>query len=302
MTGIQLALASGALLGLGVALAIWAAVPAHPDLADALDRLTPPTRRPAAAAAIGAGPTRQERLGLWARQRLPRTVWLRTPAADLAILRKSDAQFFGEKVLYAVLGLAIPPALTGFFALLGLTLPALVPAGATLGLGVGMFFLPDYNARDDAKKARAEFTRALSAYIDLVALERNSGSGARQAMENAAAVGDSWVFRRIGEELARSRYGGHGPWDGLAGLGDELALPDLADLGDIMRIAGDEDAKVYTQLRARAASMRSAMLSAELTQANVVEERMYIPASFLGVVFLALLIAPSILRLLTGTP
>jgi hypothetical protein len=29
---------------------------------------------------------------------------------------------------------------------------------------------------------------------------------------------------------------------------------------------------------------------------------MYIPASFLGVVFLALLIAPSILRLLTGTP
>ena len=42
MTALQIALASGALIGLGVALAIYQIVPAQPDLRDVLDRLTPP--------------------------------------------------------------------------------------------------------------------------------------------------------------------------------------------------------------------------------------------------------------------
>ena len=49
-TGLQLALAGGALVGLGVALLLWRLAPAHPDLADALHRLSPqqhpPQRRP----------------------------------------------------------------------------------------------------------------------------------------------------------------------------------------------------------------------------------------------------------------
>ena len=50
-------------------------------------------------------------------------------------------------------------------------------------------------------------------------------------------------------------------------------------------------------LRARSAAVRGSLLSEELAEANVVEERMYVPASFLGLVFLALLMAPSLLRL-----
>ena len=41
MTGLQLALASGTLLGLAVALLVWRLAPSDPDLADALDRLSP---------------------------------------------------------------------------------------------------------------------------------------------------------------------------------------------------------------------------------------------------------------------
>ena len=37
-TGLQLALAGGAMVGLGVALLLWRLAPAHPDLADALQR------------------------------------------------------------------------------------------------------------------------------------------------------------------------------------------------------------------------------------------------------------------------
>jgi len=163
-----------------------------------------------------------------------------------------------------------------------------------------LFFLPDYNVRDDAKKARAEFARALGAYLDLVALERNSGAGPRQAMEAAADVGDSWVFRRLGEELARTRWSGLTPWEALHELAAELGLPELDDLADIMRLSGEEGAAIYTSLRARSAALRTAMLNTEKAKANEVGERMSIPMSLLGVIFLAILIAPALLRVMGG--
>ena len=164
-----------------------------------------------------------------------------------------------------------------------------------------MFFLPNYNVRDDAKKARAEFSRALGAYIDFVALERNSGAGPRQAMEVAAGVGDSWVFRRLGEELARTRWSGLTPWDALHALALELGLPELDDLADIMRLSGEEGAQIYRSLRARSAGMRSAMLATEKARANEVGEKMSIPMSLLGVIFLAILVAPALLRVIAGS-
>ena len=164
-----------------------------------------------------------------------------------------------------------------------------------------MFFLPNYNAVDDARKARLEFARALGSYIDLVALERNNGSGVRQAMESAAEVGDSLVFTRLSEELTRSRWSGQPPWDALHALADELGLPELDDFADIMRLSGEEGASVYTNLRARSAAMRTAMLNDETAEANAVGERMTIPGSLLGVIFMALLVAPSLLRMFSNT-
>lgn len=297
MTGLQLALAAGVLVGLGVALLVWRLVPAEPDLADTLARLSP--QRPHATTATVPSDARG-RLGLWAMKSLPAGLWSRTPGRELAILRMPLTQFYGEKIVYAVAGLLIPPVLAAFFALIGLGLPVAIPAFGTLALAAVMFFLPDYNVRDDAKKAKVEFARALGAYIDLVALERNSGSGSRQAMEVAAAVGDSWVFRRLDEELARSRWSGQAPWEALHALADELGLPELDDFADIMRLSGEQGAQIYGNLRARSASIRTAMLNAELAKANEVGERMSIPMSLLGVIFLAILVAPSLLRVLGG--
>jgi hypothetical protein len=47
--------------------------------------------------------------------------------------------------------------------------------------------------------------------------------------------------------------------------------------------------------------MRAAMLNGELAKANEIGERMSIPMSILGVIFLAMLICPALLRLLGGT-
>ena len=219
----------------------------------------------------------------------------------MALLRIPLARFYGDKIVMALMGLVIPPLLAFLFTQIGLGFPVAIPGIASLGLAVVMFFLPNYNAVDDARKARLEFSRALGAYIDLVALERNNGSGVRQAMESAAEVGDSWVFTRLSEELTRSRWSGEPPWDALHALADELGLPELDDFADIMRLSGEEGASVYTNLRARSAAMRTAMLNDEIAEANAVGERMTIPGSLLGVIFMALLVAPSLLRMFSNT-
>lgn len=299
-TGLQLALIAGALIALGVVLLVVRLTPAEPDLAEALGRLTP-TRGPAttlAPTSVGGG---KERLGVWAIKTLPPALWVRTPTRELVLLRIPLARFYGDKLTFAFLGLLIPPVLAWFFGLIGLGFPVAIPALGSLALAVVMFFLPNYNAVDDARKARLEFTRALGAYIDLVALERHNGSGVRQAMESAAEVGDSWVFTRLSEELTRSRWSGLPPWDALHALAEELGLPELDDFADIMRLSGEEGASVYTNLRARSAAMRTAMLNDEIAEANAVGERMTIPGSLLGVIFMALLVAPSVLRMFSNT-
>ena len=244
-------------------------------------------------------PDTEERLGIWAERTLPARFLGVPPARDLAVLRKTPAQFYGRKVLYGLLGLVLPTLLTGFFTLIGISIPFVVPVGATVILSAVLFMMPSRDISEDAKKARSDFARALSAYIELCALERNSGAGATVALSNAAEVGDSWVFRKIGEELARSRWSGLAPWDALNALSDELGLPELDDLADIMRLS-KEGSQVYSNLRARSGALRSAMLNEELAKANATGERMSMPMSLLGVVFLAILVAPQLLRVMAG--
>lgn len=300
-TGLQLALLGGALVGFGAALLIWRLVPSQPDLADVVQRYSPEGVKARAAARPTADSTdSQARLGVWAIQRLPASWWGKTPTKELALLRIPIHRHYGQKILYALTGLVIVPVLTFLFTALGWSIPLLMPVGGSLAMAVVLFFLPDLNARSDAKQARAEFGRALGAYTDLVALERLGGSGSRQAMELAAEVGESWVFQRLAEELARSRWSGVAPWDSLHALAEELGLPELDDLADIMRLS-TEGSQVYSNLRARSSALRSAMLNEELAKANAAGERMTMPMSLLGVVFMVILVAPSLMRVLEAS-
>lgn len=296
MNALQLLILAGMLVTAGVATFVWWASPAEPDLADALDRISPHPATAAAPAAVTGDGT--ETVGLWALRRLP-AGWVRIPTPDLAVLRKSVASFYGDKLAFAGLAALAVPLLSWLISWT-VPLPVTVPVGVTLAAMVAGWFLPDLNVKQDAVKARAEFSRALGSYTDLVALERHGGgSGTRQAMELAADVGDSWPFRRVSEELARSRFSGHQPWDALHQLADQLGVTDLDDLADIMRLCGEEGAPVYDTLRARSAANRNALLTHDLGEANEVGERMFIPASVTAVVFLAILIVPAILRLIT---
>jgi Flp pilus assembly protein TadB len=303
-SGLTLAVLSGATAGLGLTVIVRELLPAQPQLAAALDRLAParvaPTQpveqEPAGEAARTSA--LEARVGRAVQRHLAGAPLVRIPTLELALLRMPVARYLGQKVLLALIGLLFPTLFTVMVLAAGSSLPVAVPTLGGLALGALLFLLPDLDVRRKAAAAREEFARATSAYIDLTALERAAGAGATQALEQAATVGDSWVFVRLREQLIRARLSGIPPWDGLHELATELALPELSDLADIMRLSGEEGAAVADTLRARSRGLRTALLTKEQTRANEDSERMVIPVALLGLIFLAILGAPAIVRIL----
>lgn len=284
MTLLQMWIAAGLLAGAGVLFLVWYLLPADPDLGDVMARLRPglTSGRVSEAAASAIGEPLSSRVGRWGQRHLPPVLRGETPARDLALLGKPVHVFYGEKLLHAGAAMLVVPLLSLLLSM-GVEMALYVPAAATLILAVLLWFVPNLDVRSEAAKSRAEFSRALASYVDLVALERRAGGAAtRQALEDAALRGDSWPFRRIGEVLARSDFARIQPADALHELAVELGLPDLDDLADTMRLSGAEGVEVYDTLRGRSSSMRQARLSAELAQANAVGERMTIPVTLMG--------------------
>jgi Flp pilus assembly protein TadB len=302
--GLTAALLLGALGGLGLALIVRELLPSDPHLASALARLAPArvgTAAPALeqpAAEQGSTGALEHQVGLWAQRYLLDAPFVRVPTRELLLLRIPVARHLGTKVLMALLGLLFPAVFVVVLAAAGSSLPVALPAVAALGLAAVLFVVPDLDIARRAAAAREEFARATSAYLDLTALERAAGAGATQSLEQAATVGDSWVFVRLREQLVRARLSGNPPWDGLHDLADELGLPELSDLADIMRLSGEEGAAVADTLRARSRGLRAALLTKEQTRANEQSERMVVPVALLGLIFLVILGAPAIVRIL----
>ena len=289
----------GALVGVGMVVLVGQLLPSPPHLKSAIQRLYPVSDRTAETAEASELELR-DRLGSWLAAQPIVVDRVAVPRKHLQILGMTTARFYGEKLMFALIGLVFPVVLVLLLGLFGVQLPWAVPTLAGILLGVAFSFIPDAEVRQRATRARQEFTRALSAYLDLVALERKGGAGASKALEAAARGGDNWVFRRLQEELARARWSHTPAWDALADLAAQLEVPALHDVADIMRMSGEESTGVYGTLRARSKSLRNAILSDEQARANADNERMIIPVTSLAMIFIALLGIPAVMQIASG--
>lgn len=291
-------LLAGALVGVGVTLVAAGLVPAHPDLRAALDRLDPRTAAQYTVTADGRG-----LIGVARARMLPRvveTLGLRRFAADLRMVDQTVEHLAVRKVGYALLGLAFPTVMALLLAAVGIRAPVVFPAAlAAVGAGV-LFFVPDVDLRRRATRARSDMRRATCVYLELVALERAADSGATEALERAATVGQSREFERIREALLTAEVTGKPAWAGLSELADATRIPELGDLADIMRLSGQDGAAVYGTLRARAASLRTQLLTTTAAEANAASEHMTVPVALLGVAFMALIGYPAFARIFAG--
>ena len=293
----QLALLTGAVAGAGLLLVVRAVWPRVPQLVSTVETLAG-TSPAAVPGWVGAGDGRwTTRLGARVLRRWPSLPGIRIPYRDLALLGVPVARYVGERVVFAVLGWLAPTLLsilTGW----GASVTIAVAIGIAPFLAVAASFIPDYNIATAAKRAREDFILGLSAFADLVALQISSGTGTTQAVEVAASLGDSWVFTRLAEQLRRAEFARTTPWDALRAVGEEIDLPTLADVADILRLSVEKSVTVGESLRARAHALRNQLLNEEHERANAASERLSAPLAGLAFTFMLLLITPAMLQLL----
>jgi hypothetical protein len=290
---------AGSIVGAGCTILMTTLRPAHPDLRAALARLdaTAPAGRVDPVLAVTA-----PRGTAWINPRhvqvAARVFGVNRYGVDLRLVGEAPESLVVRKVGYALLGLVFPLILSTACLIIGVTIPLTIPVLASLILGAVLFLVPDVDLHRRAATAREAMRRTVCTYLDLVALERAADAGTTEALDRAATISTSDEFTTIARALHAAELAGRPAWAGLADLGIALRINELQDLADIMALSGRDGAAVYATLRARAASLRTQLLTADAAAANAASEHMIIPVALLGIAFMALMGYPAFARIL----
>jgi tight adherence protein C len=218
---------------------------------------------------------------------------------DLALTGKSFEAAMGQKVVAFVAGFLLTLATLVALVVTGsVVLPPGTPVVAALAGGGVFFFLPDIDARTAAGKRRAEFRRALGAYLDLVALEMAGSAAPAEALPKAAQVGAGWPLALLRDTLFRATRSGRDQWEALTELGIRIGVPELRDLGQLVRLVSHDGARVRQTLTARAATMRRRELAEAEGLAGERDQSMRIAQILIGFGFIVFLGYPAIVNVM----
>ncbi len=253
----------GAALGASLCLLVFALVPPRPALASVVGRWERQRARQAAVVELDVDDTSwQGRLGRWlVAQLAQRGITLGKLRADLELTDYTLEGHLVRKVTYGLLGLLLPTILTVTMMAVGVTPPLTVPAVGGLALGALFFWVPDLSVVQAAEQRRHELRRALSCYLDLVAMSLAGGRGIPEALPTAARIGTGWAFELLRSTIDRARLVGDTPWAALADLGKRTGMQELQDLGGALILVADDGAKVRQSLTARASTQRRRQLA-----------------------------------------
>jgi len=219
---------------------------------------------------------------------------------DLALNGRSYEQAMTRKVLFAGGGLLVALLLLVVVpAAVGAALPAGAPLLVAVVLSAALFFLPDIEAKTEATRRRAEFRHALSAYLDLVALEMAARAAPAEALPAAARVGTGWPLAMIRDTLYRATRAGRDPWAALADLGHRIGVTELRDLGQLISLVAHDGARVRSTLTARAHTMRRHELANLQGEAGKADQSMQMAQVLIGLGYLLFIGYPAIVAVLS---
>ena len=293
-----LALLLGAGVGAGVLLLGWAVVPPRTDLVAAVGRWEA-QRAHKPSTNMGQARSWRDRLGATLAAELrQRGITLARRRTDLALVGRTVEDHLSAMVLLGVFGLLLPAAFTAVLSLGGVSLGWSVPAVVGIVLAALFMVVPDLALVQAARAKRNELRRALSCYLDLVAMSLAGGRGIPEALPSAARIGRGWAFELIADTISRARYAGTTPWDALADLGEQVDLPELRDLGGALTLVADDGAKVRQSLSARAATQRRRQLAESEGDAQKADQSIQLAQVVLAVGFLLFLSYPAVVNVL----
>jgi tight adherence protein C len=292
-----LVLISGILIAAGMCCLVVAFARSTPRLEAALERIGSDGTDRQPLSDIGPVRSRSERLGAHLYRVIPVPL-SKGQRRALRLQDKSIAEFYADKAVMAIIGAVLPAVAGAAFAYLAGHLSA-IPAVAVLVGGAIGFFVPDLLLRRSTANVRTGAAEALLVYIDLVTLERLTNASATQALHNAAALSDVPLFVQIRTALERARLEQQSPYAELRRLSDQLKLPELADIADVMQL-DETGAALSGTLRARVRELRDAHLTREQIKASAAAEGMTVYMTLPALIFGLIFLVAAMLRILVG--
>jgi tight adherence protein C len=216
----------------------------------------------------------------------------------LRLRGKSIAEFYADKAVMALMGAVVPSLLALALWITG-GQPELLPSLLCLiGAACG-FFVPDLLLVRTTRAARSDAVESLLVFIDLVTLERLANASSSQALLHAASLSDVTLFQQIRLALERAQLEQQSPYAQLRRLSDQLDLPELRDLADIMQL-DENGAALSGALRARLQELRDAHLTREQMAASAAAEGMTIYMTLPALIFGLIFLGAALLRIMEG--
>ena len=293
----MLIMVTGMLIAGGVVIITAALVPTPPKLEPALQRVFGEPGSASNPVELTMAGSPSERLGAWLFRHSPIPLTERQ-RQSLRLQGKSVAEFYADKIVMAVVGAAIPTAVSfGYLLLTGRT-SAWPAALALLGAVTG-YFAPDLLLRRTARASRSSAVEALLVFLDLVTLERLANASATSALQQAAELSDAPLFRQIRIALERARLEQQSPYGELRRLAEQLDLPELNDVADVMQL-DETGAALSGTLRARVKELRDAHLTKERLLASAAAEGMTVYMTLPALIFGLIFLVAALLTLLLG--
>lgn len=219
---------------------------------------------------------------------------------DLAITQTSLETWLGKCLTSLVVALCGPFVVIMVLRAAGLPLPVLLAPAAGVVLAGWMVVVAVRDLRARAARRREEFRRALSIYIDLVAMSIEAGRGHPDALPAAAKVGTGWVFTELSDAIDLAPTYGETAWQALGRVGERYGIVELLDLRGTLLLAQHDGAKVKATLIARAHTMREARIAEAQARAGAATETMRHVTVMMAIVVAGYEIAPQLLRLLSA--
>ena len=297
-------LTTGAVVGLGLFLLIFALVPRRASLARQLavfDAARPPMSQAMRRVVDEQESEFSRRMGRTLAAFCAEQGWeFPSLRANLSLIGKSFENYLATKVLLALLGFLAGPLFLLAASAAGFHVPLILPVWFGLTLAAAFFFLPDLEVKQKADARRRDFRHAIGAFLDLVSMNLSGGRGVPEALMAASEIGSGWALWRIRDALANARISGHTPWQALGMLGEEVRVEELRDLAAALSLVADDGAKVRESLSARAASLRRRELADLEGQAGEKSQSMLVAQMLLCAGFLIFLTYPVVGVLLSA--
>ena len=205
------------------------------------------------------------------------------------------SQFFGEKLVAGLIGLAFFPILN----VLGLHPFGVWPGWLwALGFLVG-FLAPDWDLQRRLTQRRLDVLMELPTVLDMLTIAVSAGLALEQALHLVAREGQGLVAQELGHVVREMALGQSSLAGALMAMAERNDVPELTSFADHVRAAYEQGTPLVQTLRTQAQSLRDQKRLRIVEEGGKASVRMLFPvALFILPVLFAVLLLPAIFEML----